>query len=78
MMGEFMCEFGDSMHQLALDTGASINFDYDDEGLYAFIASYGNPGCNGNWERISSSDDWRAKAHLWREWYNRIKSTTEA
>lgn len=73
-----MCEFGDSMHQLAMDTGASINFDYDDEGLYAFIVSYGNPGSNGNWDRISSSGNWRAKAHLWREWYNRIKSTTEA
>lgn len=65
-----MCEFGDAVYKMASDTGAAVNFDYDERGLYAFVVKYGEPGCNGQWEHISSADNWREKVSAWSRWYN--------
>ena len=71
-----MCDFGDRLWQVAEATGSSINFDYDDKGLYAFLSRYGEPGHQGSWCRISKAGPWWEESERWLKAYRLTPSQT--
>lgn len=70
-----MCEFGDRVYQVCKQTETDVSFDHGEDGLYAFLSRYGEPGKPAHWLVLLKIDEsWRGKLERWQQEYQKEKA----